>query len=126
MATFPSVCFGWSHPYTFQDKILFSISYSSFCSIFSSTVELENEGEGEAQNAEPGTRTLEPSHIVNTALNLTLPLIIWSYASSTFASGYFSIIGRTPVRALNRSVSSESFAVPEGHPWIDRLGPINS
>jgi hypothetical protein len=47
-------------------------------------------------------------YIVNTTLNLTLPLIIWLYASSTFASGYFSIIGRTPVSALNRKVSSES------------------
>src|SRR6059058_1254973 len=29
-------------------------------------------------------------------------------------------MGRTPVKALNCSVSSESLAVPEGQPWMER------
>src|SRR5216683_550613 len=29
-------------------------------------------------------------------------------------------MGRTPVKALNCSVSSESLAVPDGQPWIER------
>src|SRR5262244_3984209 len=31
-------------------------------------------------------------------------------------------MGRTPVNTLNRSVSSESLAVPEGQPWMLRRG----
>lgn len=36
--------------------------------------------------------------------------------SAAFTSGYFSIIGRTPVSSAKRSVSSESVGVPEDHP----------
>src|SRR5258708_35531309 len=65
-------------------------------------------------------------YIVSTTRNLTFPVIIRLYASATLESGYFSIIGRTPVIALNRNVSSESLAVPEGQPSIDRLQAIKS
>jgi len=56
------------------------------------------------------------THIVNTTRNSAFPLSILSYASFTFSSGYFSTIAFTPVNSANRSVSSESIAVPEGQP----------
>ena len=56
------------------------------------------------------------THIVNTTRNSAFPLSIRSYASFTFSSGYFSTIAFTPVNSANRSVSSESIAVPEGQP----------
>ncbi len=65
----------------------------------------------------PAARSEFYSPIVNTTRNRTRPLI-WSNASLTFDNGYFSIIGRTPLSALKRSVSSESMELPEGHPWI--------
>ena len=61
-------------------------------------------------------RSFTSFYIVSTALNLAFPVIIRSNASSTLESGYLSIIGRTPVTALNRNVSSESLAVPDGQP----------
>jgi hypothetical protein len=66
----------------------------------------------------PPARSEFYSPIVSTTRNRTRPLLIWSNASLTFDNGYFSIIGRTPLSALKRSVSSESMKLPEGHPWI--------
>src|SRR5436190_2843169 len=64
--------------------------------------------------------------MVNTARNRTLPVIIRLYASATLARGNVSIIGRTPESALNRKVSSESMAVPEGQPCTDLRAPMRS
>ena len=36
-----------------------------------------------------------------------------------YCFGYFKGMGWTPAVALNRNVSSLSFAVPDGHPWTD-------
>src|ERR1700730_10787782 len=40
-------------------------------------------------------------HIVRTTRNSAFPLIMRAYPSAAFASGYFSIIGRTPVISAN-------------------------
>jgi hypothetical protein len=56
-------------------------------------------------------------HIFNTTRNLASPLIMRSYASAARSSGYSSIFARTPDNALKRSVSAESAAVPDGHPF---------
>jgi hypothetical protein len=53
---------------------------------------------------------------VSTTRKRIQPLIIWSKAAATFSDGYFSIIDRTPLSTLKRSVSSESMALSEGHP----------
>src|SRR5205807_9435205 len=45
------------------------------------------------------------SCIVRTTRKRTLPLCICSYASDTRLSGYFSIIGWTPLKAMNSNVS---------------------
>jgi len=58
--------------------------------------------------------------IVSTALNLTLPVIIRSYAWRTSARGNISIIARKPLNAANLKVSSESMDVPELHPLTER------
>src|SRR5262249_44828490 len=63
--------------------------------------------------------------IVKTTRNLTLPLCICSYASATRSNGYFSIIGCTPVNALNSIVSCESRAVPEYQPATELRWLIN-
>src|SRR4029450_8860869 len=55
----------------------------------------------------------------------SLPLCICSYVSATRLSGHFSLIGCTPVNALNSNVPSESLAVPEYQPEIDRRRMIN-
>jgi hypothetical protein len=47
-----------------------------------------------------------------------------SNASAAFSSGYVSIIGFTPVSALNFSVSSESIPVPDAQPAISRFPMI--
>src|SRR4051812_6558348 len=62
--------------------------------------------------------------IIRTTRKRALPLCICSYASATRVSGYFSIIGWTPVSALNSNVSCESRAVPEYEPSMDRLPAI--
>src|SRR5919106_1002588 len=64
----------------------------------------------------------QPRHlpIVRTTRKRTLPLCICSYASATRLNGYFSIIGCTPVSALNSKASCESRAVPEYQPDTDR------
>ena len=48
-----------------------------------------------------------------------------SNASPARSSGSVSIIGRTPVSALKRRVSSESIAVPEAWPSITLSPPIS-
>jgi hypothetical protein len=55
-------------------------------------------------------------YIVSTTRNSALPLSIRAYASAALSSGYFSIIGRTPVISANRNVSSESAGVPADQP----------
>src|ERR1700730_4676017 len=50
-------------------------------------------------------------HIVRTTRNSAFPLIMRAYPSAAFASGYFSIIGRTPVIFSNRKVSCESVGI---------------
>src|SRR4051812_16183591 len=58
--------------------------------------------------------------MASTTRKRALPLIMRSYASVTRSSGKTSFIGRTPVRALKASVSSESIDVPEYQPLIER------
>jgi hypothetical protein len=54
--------------------------------------------------------------MVSTTRNCALLLTILANASFTFPSGYFSIIGRTPVISANRKVSSESVGIADAHP----------
>ena len=49
--------------------------------------------------------------------NRASPLIILSKAACASDSGIVSIIGPTPVIADKRSVSSESYEVPDAWPW---------
>jgi len=44
-------------------------------------------------------------HIVRTTRNSAFPLIMRAYPSAAFPSGYFSIMGRTPVISANLRVS---------------------
>src|ERR1700676_578622 len=60
-------------------------------------------------------------YIIITERNRALFAIICSKASAAFSNGYCSIIARIPVSAQNFSVSSESMAVPDGQPLIERL-----
>ena len=50
---------------------------------------------------------------MSTTRKRALPDATRAYASATLASGSVLIIGRRPARALNRSVPSESIAVPD-------------
>src|SRR5581483_4768819 len=67
-------------------------------------------------------------YVSSTARNRTAFDIILSKASGARASGKRSIIGRTPVSAANRIVSSESIALPDDQPrtlrvpWISCVG----
>src|SRR5258708_1388079 len=56
----------------------------------------------------------------STTRKRALPLIMRSYPSAAFASGYTSFIDRTPVCTLKPSVSWESMDVPEDQPSIAR------
>src|SRR5947209_13064728 len=58
--------------------------------------------------------------MVSTTRKRGLPWIMCAYASAARASGNVSIIGRTPVSRLKLNASSESRAVPDGQPAIDR------
>ncbi len=75
-------------------------------------------GATKSRAAKPSNSLFNPRRypIVSTTRNSAFPLSILSYASFTFASGYFSIIGRTPANFENSSVSCESLAVPDGNP----------
>jgi len=64
-------------------------------------------------------------HMVRTTRNLAFPLIMRAYPSAAFASGYFSIIGRTPVISANRRVSCESVGMPPAQPLIPFLPKSN-
>src|SRR6202022_12994 len=57
-------------------------------------------------------------HIVRTTRNSAFPLIMRAYPSAAFASGYSSIMGRTPVISANRKVSCESVGMPPAQPLI--------
>jgi hypothetical protein len=57
--------------------------------------------------------------IVSTTRKRAAPLVMRATASFARASGKVSTIGRTPVAAAKRSVSSESLACPLGQPWTD-------
>src|SRR5207249_10472873 len=57
--------------------------------------------------------------IVSTTRNRAFPLTIRPNASLARASGNVSTMGRMPVAAAKRSVSSESFACPPGQARID-------
>ncbi len=59
--------------------------------------------------------------LVSTTLNRACPDSIRSNPLEASDIGTVSIRGRTPLRAENRSVSSESCDVPDGCPAIDRL-----
>src|ERR1700732_190736 len=64
-------------------------------------------------------------HIVRTTRNSAFPLIMRAYPSAAFASGYFSIMGRTPVISANRKVSCESGGMPPAPPLIPFLPKSN-
>jgi len=82
----------------------------------------ENILHAEASLARRNTHSVQrrktDDHIVSTTRNSALPLIMRSNPSAARASGKDSIMGRTPVRAANRNVSSESAGVPAAQPWI--------
>src|SRR6185312_9815486 len=61
---------------------------------------------------------------IRTTRNLALPLIIRANPSAARSSGNVSIIGRICEATLNFSVSSESGAVPDGQPAMERREAI--
>src|SRR5579864_8820735 len=64
--------------------------------------------------------------VVSTTRKRALPLIMRSYASDARSRGNTSVIGLTPVSALNCMVSCESIELPEGQPITERRPPINN
>ena len=63
--------------------------------------------------------------MVRTTRNSAFPLIMRAYPSAAFASGYFSIIGRTPVISANRRVSCESVGMPPAQPLMPFLPKVD-
>jgi hypothetical protein len=64
-------------------------------------------------------------HMVRTTRNSAFPLIMRAYPSAAFASGYFSIIARTPVISANCRVSCESVGMPPAQPLMPFLPKSN-
>jgi hypothetical protein len=64
-------------------------------------------------------------HVVRTTRNSAFPLIMRAYPSAAFASGNFSIMGRTPVISAKTSVSWESVGMPPAQPLMPFLPKSN-